>query len=523
MENLKKIIWLSPKSHPGKNVMVAWSEYVRELGWELFDENNINGAKAIFCGSESQLERAVDLKARTKLPLICYCWGFPYFRLSSRTDWVKFYSEKIELLRRTCEVLIVPSDLGKLQLADWGLNGLILEPGVDDKLIKSIEPIKQNKQIISVGRLVVHKRHDRLISLVGKYHLDLEVVLVGSGEEEQNLIGLANQLNVKIRIETNLNDIEKIKEIKKSICLVSASEYEGFGMPIIEALTAGTPALIFDTPFFRWYFKDGGTFFDSEIGLRNLISACYSDDIVQNIVKKAKEMTEYYSFSNAAKRMNQLLGGIVSSIVKEELGSKVHNAKTDDELAKVYELNYERELQLHGDDLLGNPSDDFRAGVVSRLLKKGSVLDVGCAHGAFSLKFAQDGFDVTAFDISTRMLGLVKEATKKRNIKISFVDSIKDIITQFDNVWIGEVLEHVIDCKNFLTTCRNALKNDGLLIGTVPFKKEYDSPLHLREFDEESLRKLLQSSNFQVKILNLLFNPITHSNHILFLCTKTNE
>ncbi len=74
---------------------------------------------------------------------------------------------------------------------------------------------------------------------------------------------------------------EKLKELyKNSVAFVYPSLYEGFGLPGLEAMAAGTLVLASDIPVFREIYQDKALYFDPE-----------SVDSIKQTMQKALEMS----------------------------------------------------------------------------------------------------------------------------------------------------------------------------------------------------------------------------------------
>lgn len=106
-------------------------------------------------------------------------------------------------------------------------------------------------RIIAVGRLDYQKGFDRLVQAwriicqSGKYrewHLDI----FGQGEWKEMLQRMIDEggMNDSICINAPTNQIGK--EYAKSSIIVMTSNYEGFGMVLVEAMACGVPAIAFD-------------------------------------------------------------------------------------------------------------------------------------------------------------------------------------------------------------------------------------------------------------------------------------
>lgn len=107
------------------------------------------------------------------------------------------------------------------------------------------------KRIIAVGRLDYQKGFDRLIraweivqrnSYFADWHLDI----FGQGEWQEMLQQMIDERNLQgtMRINRPTNSIGC--EYAKSSLIVMTSNYEGFGMVLVEAMACGVPAVAFD-------------------------------------------------------------------------------------------------------------------------------------------------------------------------------------------------------------------------------------------------------------------------------------
>lgn len=103
--------------------------------------------------------------------------------------------------------------------------------------------------IITVGRLVQLKQLDKLIESYSKSHLPqkkIHLVILGTGEEQANLEKKISDLNLQSFIHL-LGYKENVYDyISNAKFLVLSSQYEGFSMVILEALSLGIPVVSFD-------------------------------------------------------------------------------------------------------------------------------------------------------------------------------------------------------------------------------------------------------------------------------------
>jgi glycosyltransferase involved in cell wall biosynthesis len=102
--------------------------------------------------------------------------------------------------------------------------------------------IEENKFIIcSVARLTKVKRFELILLAIKD--LDLHLILVGSGEEENNLKKEAKKLNIKDKVTFtgNLVNSEVKKIVSSSSLFVMSSDNEGFPYTFVETMFCKTP------------------------------------------------------------------------------------------------------------------------------------------------------------------------------------------------------------------------------------------------------------------------------------------
>lgn len=98
------------------------------------------------------------------------------------------------------------------------------------------------------------------------------------------------------------------------------------------------------------------------------------------------------------------------------------------------------------------------------------VLDVGCGNGVISRHLGQFGYDVLGIDISTKTIANARSKNTLPNVRFEAISA--EALTaqgqQYDAVICSEVLEHLDHPEILLRTIYASLKENGLLIVTVP-------------------------------------------------------
>lgn len=108
--------------------------------------------------------------------------------------------------------------------------------------------------------------------------------------------------------------------------------------------------------------------------------------------------------------------------------------------------------------------------VASKTGQHGKVLDVGCGNGIISIQLGKLGFNVTGIDVSEKTIETARNNNPFPNVQFR-VQSAEQLVASgelFDVIVCSEVLEHLDNPGALLKTLHQSLKEDGILIVTVP-------------------------------------------------------
>jgi 2-polyprenyl-3-methyl-5-hydroxy-6-metoxy-1,4-benzoquinol methylase len=151
-------------------------------------------------------------------------------------------------------------------------------------------------------------------------------------------------------------------------------------------------------------------------------------------------------------------------------------------------------------------------------MQRKKFLDVGCGEG-FVLKFFQDrAWEISGVDFSTHGIRTHNPDLEPYIIQGDFYEllsSTKEKGSKFDVIFLGNVLEHVLDPVALVDLLKSLLEKYGLLVITVPndfsdlqrflldnnkVGEEYwiAYPDHLNYFNLDNLSRLLSDRNLPV-------------------------
>jgi len=170
--------------------------------------------------------------------------------------------------------------------------------GADDLFFRGSEAACENKPyFLYVGNRDRYKNFLRFIDAFGKSGLkkifDLQIISPVQNDftsNEKEIIhrhGLADY----IKVEFSISDDELKKRYAGARAFVYPTEYEGFGLPVIEALASGTLVLTANTSCLPEVGGDASLYFDP-----------YSTDAIADMLKIASHMTD-------SERQERILAG----------------------------------------------------------------------------------------------------------------------------------------------------------------------------------------------------------------------
>jgi glycosyltransferase involved in cell wall biosynthesis len=143
----------------------------------------------------------------------------------------------------------------------------VVPQGVDMGAIRRASPYPTvSTLVLTVGRLLGHKRVDRAIAAMAGLVPAFELVVVGDGLARRRLEAYAADLQVsaRVRFAGRASDAELNRWLNTARLVVTLSEQEAFGLQVLEGVAAGKPVVASDIPAHReaaGYAADGAVTF----------------------------------------------------------------------------------------------------------------------------------------------------------------------------------------------------------------------------------------------------------------------
>ncbi len=231
--------------------------------------------------------------------------------------WLKYLGYKLVFglsVRRASRIL-VPSQYVKSELAreyHLPLKKIVVSyEGVAEKIKSSLEAKTVLSQyqirkpfLLYVGSVYPHKNIERLIEAVKILGIDLIIVCSRSVFWER-LKKTIRQMKAEKLV--NLAGFVPNEELavlyQQASAFVFPSLSEGFGLPPLEAMSQGVPAIVSDIPVFREIYQEAAVFFDpfNPKDIAEKIKLVISNKkIREKMVKKGLEQVKKYSWKKMA-------------------------------------------------------------------------------------------------------------------------------------------------------------------------------------------------------------------------------
>lgn len=196
----------------------------------------------------------------------------------------------------------------------------VIYPSINKELLKSssakLSMKLPNKFILSISTLEPRKNYLTAIKAFNqslKSYPDLKYLIIGKkGWYYEKIFKTVEELGLKGKVKFlgYQDDATTAKILSKASALLYLSEYEGFGMPPMEAIFFNVPAIVSDIPVFREVYEETASFVDikniDEVA-KKLISILKNPKQIDKNTRGA--LLKKYSWENSANKLLKIIKG----------------------------------------------------------------------------------------------------------------------------------------------------------------------------------------------------------------------
>jgi glycosyltransferase involved in cell wall biosynthesis len=183
-------------------------------------------------------------------------WGIQYWQeYAPRIARFAAICEKLTM--RLPDRIIANSEFTASRLLSFGVATnriVVIENKLDIDFLKKATTDLAGYQILFAGRLIAHKRVDILlktVEILKHKHPNVCLGIIGDGPESKTLKQIAFDLKIEDNVKF-LGEISRHEDVigimKKSEIFVSASEREGYGQSVLEALYLELMVIVANNP-----------------------------------------------------------------------------------------------------------------------------------------------------------------------------------------------------------------------------------------------------------------------------------
>lgn len=112
--------------------------------------------------------------------------------------------------------------------------------------ITEFDFMPKKRYLINVGRLISLKRNKDILMVLQRLPENIELILLGDGEEKENLFQLAEELKIRQRVHFLGNVDNPYKYVSMCDLFVNCSESEGFPNVLVESMICKIPIISSD-------------------------------------------------------------------------------------------------------------------------------------------------------------------------------------------------------------------------------------------------------------------------------------
>ncbi|MBC3380904.1 glycosyltransferase family 4 protein [Serratia fonticola] len=230
------------------------------------------------------------------------------------------------VIKRGCynaKVILTVSEFSKGRIVKWsGVQPnkvVVVGNGVDQKFKPRTQNFSQSNlresYFFCVSNRKSHKNEKKIIEAFIASNIDKKIKLVMTGKinDELKELIVTNHAEDRVVFTGFLSEEELIEWYQFSLALVFPSLYEGFGIPVLEAMACGVPVITSNTTALPEIAGDAALLVDPEdvSQLRLAIEKITTDDFLrEQLIKKGLSRSKEFTWDATARKIKDKLNEI---------------------------------------------------------------------------------------------------------------------------------------------------------------------------------------------------------------------
>ena len=245
------------------------------------------------------------------------------FPLYFKGDLVTVKNKK-ELLEKAIKIIAISEstkrDILKLypQINKDKIEVIYLSQSIDPKNYKEVK--LPEKFLLFVGNRDGYKNFTFFLKSVASLlysDSNLYIVCAGGNKFTNDEKRLIDELKITNQIsQSNFDDNELASYYTKAKCFIFPSEYEGFGIPVLESMACGCPVVLANHSSFPEVAGDAGVYFElnNEVDLKNKVVSLIENETYRNqMITKGYIQSKKFSWEKTAQECKELFKSTIKN------------------------------------------------------------------------------------------------------------------------------------------------------------------------------------------------------------------
>lgn len=238
-----------------------------------------------------------------------------------RLAWRLFHLSftPVRILLNRAEAVVTISETTKALI---GANRLTRKPVHVIHNASSMPAVSNSKSapasrgLLYMGSFMPYKNVEVLIESMAAL-ADFTLTLcskVTPRRKKELLAGLPQEVVSRITFANGISESKYQQLLDESFALVTASKDEGFGIPVIEAMSRSIPVVISDVPIFREVAGEAGIFFDpkSSSDFREAVMSLIPGDAWRHASQESLNQSKLFDWSESSSQLLKIVDELKS-------------------------------------------------------------------------------------------------------------------------------------------------------------------------------------------------------------------